>query len=372
MTHLVPTGRWGRLVAWLLIGTLCLATSVPVGRHPTAVGADPPAPAKGPRERMGEWSVPPLPNGGKDWMQAIHAVLLPNGKVLIANGSSNRDRKVAPGMPQIEGVDGKNPKAVDNTCLFDPANERSPFERLSSPKTPIPSDEDKDRPYVNDLFCCGHMHLWNGNVLIAGGTHEYRDGGEFYGSKVANVFDWRKKAWVESQLLREGHWYPTLVPLADGRVAVFSGWGLTESQSTPVVEFYDPAKHAWSWVDVSTDDFPDSPYNTPRTPQSPQKDRLALYPRIHALADGRFLVTGEGSSGIGSTTSTNTYFMTILSPRGDESTRILWCRARRARRPGKATPETTTAPRSSIPTPRPATCSSSGASGGTSGSPIAR
>ena len=42
-------------------------------------------------EEMGAWYMLPMPEE-KDRMQAVHAALLPNNKVLIVNGSSNRNR----------------------------------------------------------------------------------------------------------------------------------------------------------------------------------------------------------------------------------------------------------------------------------------
>ena len=39
----------------------------------------------------GRWDIVPRPANQKDWMQGVHTGLLPNGKILIVNGSSNRN-----------------------------------------------------------------------------------------------------------------------------------------------------------------------------------------------------------------------------------------------------------------------------------------
>ena len=86
MKRLKPSGRRGRWADWFQMFTLFFAAFlVPVGQR-TAMGKDAPSPAEGPKEKMGGWTVPPLPAGGKDWMQAIHAVLLPDGTVHLGNG----------------------------------------------------------------------------------------------------------------------------------------------------------------------------------------------------------------------------------------------------------------------------------------------
>lgn len=47
------------------------------------------SPTPGPKETMGLWETLPLPPP-EDRMQSVHTVVLPNGKVLVVNGSSFR------------------------------------------------------------------------------------------------------------------------------------------------------------------------------------------------------------------------------------------------------------------------------------------
>jgi hypothetical protein len=291
----------------------------------------------GPKETLGAWWTPPLP-AVQDRMQAVHIALLPSGKVLIVNGSSNRNR-----IQNGEVVDGINPldyAAVNNTSLFDPAApaSQSGLTRIASPPSPIdvaiPGTGTKSVP--NDLFCSGHIQLPDGNVLFAGGTQNYYPGEGFLGSRTANLFDWKTETWKTAGVMRDGHWYPSLVALSDGRIMVISGLSWDHFSNSSWVEFYDPSApsaSAWKAVDIRT--LPNSPFNTPLQVQNPLPmtgshgmakpspgtmhstmgglDELDHYPRLAPLADGRLLITGDGSGG-GNVDSTHTYLMKLAPP----------------------------------------------------------
>ena len=106
----------------------------------------------------GQWTSPPG-NG----MQAVHASLLPNGKVLVINGSSNRD-----------GIDTNQYNQVDNTALFNPSTPTAPWTRLPSSVTPGVNGPNIDR---------SHMHTSAGNLLFIGGTEQYDP---FLGGQAGN------------------------------------------------------------------------------------------------------------------------------------------------------------------------------------------
>jgi hypothetical protein len=116
------------LIGWLAVVILAISpwvTPVPAAAHDecatsaSAYGAGPTTllEAQGPKEKLGAWYEVPLPPA-KDRMQSVHAALLPSGKVLMVSGRSFRltkkDGKI------IEGVDGTNYDAVNNSALFDP------------------------------------------------------------------------------------------------------------------------------------------------------------------------------------------------------------------------------------------------------------
>jgi len=265
-------------------------------------------------------------------MQAVHIVLLPSGKVLIVNGSSNRNR-IEKGKV-LDGVNCQDYAVVNNTSLFDPSAppDQSGLTRISSPPTPISvvlPEAKSSGPQLlpNDLFCSGHVHLPDGNVLFAGGTQNYYPGEKFLGSRTANLFDWKTEQWRSAGIMTDGHWYPSLVPLGNGRIMVISGLSSKVFSNSSWVEFYDPAAPAgaeWSAVDIRV--LPNSPFNTPVDMKNPLPmtgshggghdhfvgplDEMDHYPRIAALPDGRLLITGDGSGG-GNVNSTHTYLMSI-------------------------------------------------------------
>jgi hypothetical protein len=90
--------------------------------------------------RYGRWDVVELPEGLQ--VNAIHAALLPTGKVLIIAGSGNEEEQFDAGTFE--------------TLLYDPA---TGAHRL----VPTPAD----------LFCGGHAFLPDGRLLVAGGTQRY-------------------------------------------------------------------------------------------------------------------------------------------------------------------------------------------------------
>ena len=79
-----------------------------------------------------------------------------------------------------------------------------------------------------------------------GGTARLYAGEQFIGNRLARIFDWQAKSWKPAGRMKDGHWYPSPVPLGDGRIAVFSGLSsedFTISQvfsNSPWVEIYDP------------------------------------------------------------------------------------------------------------------------------------
>ncbi|MEV6924182.1 galactose oxidase early set domain-containing protein [Dactylosporangium sp. NPDC051485] len=88
----------------------------------------------------GYWQIVELPKGQR--VNAIHAALLPSGRILLIAGSGN-DRE------QFEAGTFK-------TLIFDP---------VSGHTTLVPTP--------TDLFCAGHTYLPDGKLLVAGGTLRY-------------------------------------------------------------------------------------------------------------------------------------------------------------------------------------------------------
>ncbi|MGQ4383456.1 radical copper oxidase GlxA [Streptomyces sp. SAS_270] len=88
----------------------------------------------------GHWDLVDVP---KDFRQnTIHGALLPTGKVLLVAGSGNN----------LDNFDAKNFRSV----VWDPV--KNNYREIKTPA---------------DLFCTGHIHLADGNLLFAGGTRRY-------------------------------------------------------------------------------------------------------------------------------------------------------------------------------------------------------
>lgn len=307
----------------------------------------------------GRWeTVIPRPDGAAIerilGMQTVHAALLPSGKVLWASGSSWRNHAPVEHYPENPhpapgtGVFNRNGdpfstdslakyyQLVNNVAVYDP--EQNTFYRIPHP-VPVP-DPDRPGQFVpSDLFCTGHQHLPDGTILFAGGTqyyYPYRTG-----NRATYIFDWRKELtvdwrrfdwrrlptpetdpWIFSGLMPRGRWYASILPLLDGRMAVFSGFvgfdhgypTMYEFEINHTIDFFDPAAfhranpaRAWRNVDVQT--LPNSPFNTVINPdfvpddgvacderciRANQRDAFKLYPENYLMPDGRIYLTREG------------------------------------------------------------------------------
>ena len=123
--------------------------------------------------RVGSWASP------FTWPHvAIHAHLLPNGKVLTF---------------------GRMPTAP---VLWDPGN---------------PGVFQSTSPPGGDLFCSGHALLPDGRLLVAGG----HVGVAPFGPRTTYIYD--GAGWTRGPDMQNGRWYPTNTTLASGEVLTVSG-----------------------------------------------------------------------------------------------------------------------------------------------------
>ncbi len=265
---------------------------------------------------MGGWYMLPMP-AEQDRMQAVHAVLLPNSKVLIVNGSSNRNHVTAAGKIE-DGLDNSQDDVVNNTSIFDPTLsdfydnpqpdfKTSPFRRISSPPAMFQGER-------NDPFCSGHLQMPNGDTLFVGGSRRYYPGVRFLGSKNANIYHWQDQTWEQLGLTKDGHWYPTLIPLADGEIASFSGLTAASPELvSTLVEIYNPTKKTWQSINVK--DLPNNPFRTQMNDENFGSDLIDLYARILPTKQrNRFLITGDGGGKNEAKiahASVHTYFVTF-------------------------------------------------------------
>ncbi len=166
----------------------------------------------------GAWSNGPV----LPW-PTVHAVLLKNGKIITAPGS---------------GWQIVNKNGPFNVSIID-----------------LQTNTRVDSTVADDLFCCGHTPMTNGNVLLTGGTTSYADGpdGKYHGGKFAYEFDVESETWNKISDMAHGRWYPAQGILPDGKVYVMTGldeYG-TENDLT---EIYDPVSKTFSIKFDSTSD----------------------------------------------------------------------------------------------------------------------
>lgn len=155
---------------------------------------------------MGQWD-PPM-----SWPAvAIHATLLPNGKVLTW---SRMDR------PPV---------------LWDPANPGN-FTTLSEPA---------------DLFCSGMALLPDGKLFVTGG----HSGVDTKGIKTAFTFDYKTNSWFQAPDMSKGRWYPTATALASGEALVVAG---TDEAAGNVLipEIYQPGSNTWRSLTTASRSLP--------------------------------------------------------------------------------------------------------------------
>ena len=288
-------------------------------------------------------------------MQTVHVVMLPSGKLLLISGSSWRNRNGIQYFPKYEDPETpaglfireedpfRNEKLdeyyelVNNAAIYDPVD--NTFYRVNVPN-PEPDPHVPDHFAPNDFFCTGHQHLPNGNVLFTGGTQYYSP--YRTGNNTSYIFNWRTELemdwkhidwrrrpvsndgspWIFSGFMKRGRWYPSLVPLLDGRLAIFSGYVGFDEGFPPMytfeinswIEVFDPDKFdpgnldlAWKAVDAAG--APDGPFTheinpdfkpTPgvacpeRCLESNKYDAFKLYPQNYLQPDGRIYLTREG------------------------------------------------------------------------------
>lgn len=199
----------------------------------------------------GTWSTP-----FEVGVIAVHAVLLPNGKVLMVS-------RPRPGVPTRARV--WNPgtgTSIDVT----------------------PSDA------ARDLYCAGHSLLDSGLAFYAGGN---RILGKKDGVADTDTFNPQTQNWADGPLMGQARWYPTNVGLPNGKVLIFGGW-INQGNWSNTVDQYDPDT------------------NTITARPATATLKVGLYPRMHLLADGKLFHSSVTTNKLGSTSrtfnpSTNTW-----------------------------------------------------------------
>lgn len=164
--------------------------------------------------KTGRWDILPYDSE----IEAVHMSLLPNGKVVFFSGF-----RIA------EAINTE-------TRTWNPQDGQ-----IKTPPTP------------SDLFCAGHCQTADGNLLVSGGTMEYRNlpplppwavraarvikldvllvrlFGQNYkpitfaGPTFCHVFNRQTEQWEFVGDMKGGRWYPSVILLPDGKNLIISG-----------------------------------------------------------------------------------------------------------------------------------------------------
>lgn len=132
-----------------------------------------------------------------DWpIVAIHAALLPTGKVLSWDATPD-DSDLDPTTNEI---------STTRVTLWDPVS-----------NTHVSTNNDTD----TDLFCAGSAHLWDGRVLFAGG-----DGGRAGANAPlshSNIYEPATNTWRRTDNMNAPRWYASVAALSNGEMLAFGG-----------------------------------------------------------------------------------------------------------------------------------------------------
>ena len=170
---------------------------------------------------------------------AVHAAVLRTGKVIMWSGHA----ELGPAYGTV-------------TALYDPA---------ADTYSTVPFTDD------DDLFCAGHTFLPDGRLIAGGGADQGM-------VDSTHIFDPTTETWshLPTGQMNDFRWYPTMVAMNDGRIAILSGTpGGAAVEDIEVIDMSDPAP-AWQIVTGGTKKF------------------SGLYPGFHWLPSGGMFFTRTG------------------------------------------------------------------------------
>lgn len=188
---------------------------------------------------------------------AVHASLLPTGKILCWGRRTNPMSTIASTMDEHKTVPFLINMTGRPTCAYTRT-------RPTLPQAP--------QQEVN-LFCSGHSFQPNGNLFIVGG--HMKDG---VGARQACIYNPFQDTWTALDLPNDGRWYPSTLTLPDGNVFTISGSHDEGFNVNNIPQISCPLPNARpkeAWVTVA------NPVSI-----SP------LYPRMHLAPDGRIFTAG--------------------------------------------------------------------------------
>src|SRR4051794_25364918 len=234
--------------------------------------------AAGPASEVGAWDPSATVTFG---VVAIHAAMLPTGKVMIFS---------YPKDPQENST---------RVYLWDPKNDPDGTHMVR--RDPPLWQDPKDGIFkAANIWCSGHTFTADGELVVFGGNLQFPDPSaspptDYKGLNKVYTFDPFSETWHEQPDMAHGRWYPTGIRLADGRIPILSGWDETGLDAIDEdVEIFNPPAAIGGTGSIAkigetslTDD------SKPPTGE--------VYPHMFAMPSGRALVVGPDRS--------NTWFM---------------------------------------------------------------
>jgi hypothetical protein len=224
--------------------------------------------AAGEPAEIGRWD----PSATIDFpVVAIHAAMLPTGKVMIFSYPKSPEQNSA------------------QAWLWDPATGQKV--RRDPPLWQDPKD---GQMKAANIWCSGHTFTADGQLVVFGGNLEFPDGTKTYkGLNKVYTFNPFTETWTEQPDMAHGRWYPTGIRLPDGRIPIISGW---DESGDPVmnadVEMFTPSSGLGGVGDISL---------IGHTGGAGEPPTGEFYPHMFAMPSGRSLVVGPDAP--------NTWFM---------------------------------------------------------------
>jgi len=247
-------------------------TDTPVRGGSTFPSADVEAQAD-PAEQ-GKWTL--LKFGSE--VLAVHAALLPTGKVLFSAGSGNSTAR-------FDDKDSFGNEALRNwtSVVWDPTTvppadipaATGGVDTGQDPQFFHPATTRDAQGNVLDMFCGGETPMADGRVMSNGGTLAYDgDGRGFAGRPDVLAFDPTAEQWTALASMTHGRWYPAVITLGDGRVLAAAGLDETGHGVNNALDSYFIASDRWQQLAM------------------PHKLELRSYAHLYLLADGSVCYAG--------------------------------------------------------------------------------
>jgi hypothetical protein len=241
----------------------------------------------GPPNVVGRWTQGPFRLYGSDF--AIHAALLPTGKVLFW-GRPAVSTKFAPGHAAYDPAadPGESNVNAGQASQWDPTKGygADAFTPVTPPEVDIDRDGDIDGPAP--LFCSGQSLLPSGEVLVVGGNLVEPQLSPLYegpaGTRLAFTFNPWTERWTAQPDMSVGRWYPTQLLLPTGNTLLVGGYRDSPpgAERTRRVELFVPGGRLGG---------------VGRVKRMRGADRQTrLYPHLFTLPSGKVLLAGPGST----------------------------------------------------------------------------